>query len=111
MSAHSTTLCSWKVSSFARLSKAGPEMEEKGLLLLVLVLGVPLLPLLLLLGMPSLLLRTSPSSLLQELLLLAPRGALPHCERTLLWTVASPLGRAWVCIWTEQSCVPCTRGR
>ena len=65
-------------------------MEEKGLLLvLVLVLCVPLLPLLsllgrlLLLGTLSLLLPTPPSSLLQELLLLAPRGALPNRGRVL----------------------------
>ena len=65
-------------------------MEEKGLLLvLVLVLCVPRLPLLsllgrlLLLGTLSLLLRTPPSSLLQELLLLVPRGALPHRGRML----------------------------
>ena len=59
-------------------------MEEKGLLLLVLVLGVALLRLLSLLGTLLLLLRTSPSSLLQALLLLAPLGALLHRERALL---------------------------
>ena len=59
-------------------------MDEKGLLLLVLALGVPLSPLLSLLGTLSLLLRTPLSSLLQELLLLVLWGALPHRERTLL---------------------------
>ena len=84
MTAHSTALCSRELSSFARLSEAGPQMEEKGLLLvLVLVLYVPLLPLLSLLGRLSLLLRTPLSSLLQELLLLVPRGALPHRGRML----------------------------